>query len=260
MRSPLEVMRYLRWRAGRVWRRHMDPTKRWRLELRREVAFWNRIVEGGSKFPAAWERRSDPNAPLTERLILDRLDLIDTDPVSILDVGAGPMTILGTKHPQRRLEITATDPLADDYSQMLDEAGIEPPVRTQLCRGEDLVEHFGADRFDMVYSRNAVDHSVDPLTILRNMVGVTKPGGFVLLRHFQNEGVDEDYEGLHQWNFDLRDGRLLLWNPRETHDLQEVFAEEVELWAELQPWTDRPAPWVACAMRKRRPGGDPSLP
>jgi SAM-dependent methyltransferase len=228
----------------------MHPVKRWRLELKREVGFWGRVVDGEGPHPEAWKWRLDPTTPLWERLILDRLADIEEDPVTILDVGAGPVSFLGTNHSQRQLKITATDPLADEYSRILEDAGVDPPVRTLHCRGEDLVEQFGRDRFHMVYSRNAVDHSVDPLTILRNMVDVAKPGGFVLLRHYQNEGVAQDYEGLHQWNFDLREGRLVLWNRRESHDLHERLGSEVEITAELQPWTDR-APWVAATMRKR---------
>lgn len=250
MTSPVELARYTRWRVEKARRRRLDPTKRWRLELRREVGFWGRVIDSGGDYPQAWNRRFDPQVEVVDRLITDRLDHVASDPIKILDVGAGPASVVGVSYPGKRLEVTATDPLADEYEQMLDAAGLEPPVRTMLCRGEDLLEHFGPNRFDFVYARNSVDHSVDPLTIIRNMVGVAKPGGFVLLRHYQNEGVSQDYEGLHQWNFDLRDDRLVLWNPWVSHDLETTLGDQVEISAEIQPWTDS-APWIAVALRKR---------
>jgi hypothetical protein len=44
------------------------------------------------------------------------------------------------------------------------------------------------------------------------MVAVVRPGGTVLLRHKRNEGEQARYGGLHQWNFDVVDGSLVVWN------------------------------------------------
>jgi hypothetical protein len=44
------------------------------------------------------------------------------------------------------------------------------------------------------------------------MVAVVRAGGVVLLRHKRNEGEAARYGGLHQWNFDARGQRFLLWN------------------------------------------------
>jgi hypothetical protein len=44
------------------------------------------------------------------------------------------------------------------------------------------------------------------------MVAVVRSGGAVLLRHKRNEGESARYGGLHQWNFDVVDERLVLWN------------------------------------------------
>ena len=50
------------------------------------------------------------------------------------------------------------------------------------------------------------------MTIISNMVALVRTGGIVLLRHKRNEGESAQYGGLHQWNFDVRDDSLLLWN------------------------------------------------
>ena len=59
---------------------------------------------------------------------------------------------------------------------------------------------------------NSLDHSADPFTIISNMVGLVRPGGIVLLRHKRNEGESARYGGLHQWNFDVVDDSLIVWN------------------------------------------------
>jgi len=41
----------------------------------------------------------------------------------------------------------------------------------------------------------------------------------VLLRHKRNEGEQARYGGLHQWNFDVVDDRLRLWNGAVERDI-----------------------------------------
>jgi SAM-dependent methyltransferase len=104
----------------------------------------------------------------------------------------------------------ATDPLAGAYDRSMRQAGVTPPVRTIALDGERLVEHFGADRFDIAYARNAIDHALDPARIIEQMLGVLRPQGHVVLRHVRNEARRQDYVQLHQWNFDQQDGDLII--------------------------------------------------
>jgi len=134
------------------------------------------------------------------------------DKISILDVGAGPLTGLGFSYPGKTLTIVPVDPLADEYDQLLRDAGLDPPIRTIRVSGESLLEHFGPRTFDIAYASNSLDHSADPLTIISNMVAVVRAEGVVLLRHKRNEGESAGYGGLHQWNFDVADDSLHLWN------------------------------------------------
>ena len=115
--------------------------------------------------------------------------------VSILYVGAGPMTTLGKKYPgQDAPSVTAVDPLADEYgTRLLDQAGVVPPVRTLAGRGEELLERFAPESFDVAYARNSLDHSDDPARVIANMVRLVRPGGCVALRHYRTEGETEQY-------------------------------------------------------------------
>ncbi len=195
----------------------------WRRGLPGEVAFWENVIRtDGADWPDDYRHRFTAGAEIDEPLILDRLPLIAAPRVSILDVGAGPASSLGSALGGRELELVAVDPLADEYDRLLARHGVEPPVRVLACRGEDVLARFGPDRFDFVYARNSIDHSADPARVVRNMLLLARPGGFVILRHWRNEGLKAEYEELHQWNVDLADGELVLWNARHRHTLSEL--------------------------------------
>lgn len=206
----------------------------WRRGLPSEVAFWESFLRTeGADWPDDYRQRFAPGAIVNEPLIVDRLDLIGSPLVSILDVGAGPASSLGSSLPGRELELVAVDPLADEYNRLLDECGIEPPVRVLRCRGEEIAERFGSARFDFVHARNSVDHSANPVSVIRQMLSLARPGGFVILRHWRNEGLKADYEELHQWNMDVENGDLVIWNARHRHLLTE-FASDVALDQEVE--------------------------
>ncbi len=187
----------------------------WRTRTRSEVDFWAAWLVGApgtEEWASDRESRLDPDTEIRDPLVRDELERSPAGEISILDVGAGPVTRLGFRYPGKTLTIVAVDPLADEYERLLGDAGLEPPIRTSCVAGEELREHFGSRRFDIAYASNALDHSADPLLIISNMVAVVRPGGVVLLRHKRNEGEQARYGGLHQWNFDVVDDRLLVWN------------------------------------------------
>lgn len=208
----------------RMWRTiprralmHFDFGRRlwWRARKRRETKFWAAWLVGApgtEKWASDREARLAPDTQITDPLVRAELERIPADEISILDVGAGPLTKLGYCYPGKTLTIVPVDPLADEYDRLLRAAGIDPPIRTIRVAGEALLEHFGSGTFDVAYATNSLDHSAAPLTIISNMVAVVRPGGIVLLRHKRNEGESARYEGLHQWNFDVVGDTLLLWN------------------------------------------------
>jgi SAM-dependent methyltransferase len=187
----------------------------WRTRKSTEVDFWGEWLVGApgtEQWASDREARLDPDTQIRDPLVRAELERNPAEEISILDVGAGPVTWLGFRYPGKTLTIVPVDPLADEYERLLREAGLDPPIRTICVAGEALLEHFGPRRFDIAYSTNALDHSADPFTIISNMVAVVRPGGVVLLRHKRNEGEGAQYGGLHQWNFDAVDDELLLWN------------------------------------------------
>ena len=187
----------------------------WKARKRRETTFWRAWLAGApgtEEWASDREARLDPETEVVDPFVRAELERVPAEEISILDVGAGPLTKLGYRYPGKKLLIVPVDPLADEYDRLLEEVGVDPPIRTIRVAGEALLEHFGAHRFDLACATNSLDHSADPFAIISNMLELVRPGGVVLLRHKRNEGESAGYEGLHQWNFEVADGGLRLWN------------------------------------------------
>lgn len=187
----------------------------WQRSKNSEVEFWAGWLTGApgtEQWASDRESRLEPEVEIREPLVRAELERNPAEEISILDVGAGPLTSLGYRYPGKRLTIVPTDPLADEYNRLLREARLDPPIRTIRVAGEDLVEQFGLGRFDIACAVNSLDHSADPLTIIFEMAAVVRDGGIVLLRHKRNEGEQARYGGLHQWNFDVAGDSLIVWN------------------------------------------------
>lgn len=185
--------------------------ERWRSGLGHETRWWEKWIRSrGADYPGEFASRLDPARPFPDLF----RDLIDpsSPSVRVLDVGAGPLTSVGPCWPGRDLVVTAVDPLADEYNRVLDAEGIVPPIRTIAAHGERLVEMFGEGVFDLAHSRNALDHSYDPVGVIGQMYRVIRPGGAIFLQHSIDEGQTNGYSGLHQWNFRVEQGRFVVWN------------------------------------------------
>ena len=194
---------------------HASPLeiRTWKENSSSEISFWKKWVESsGDKWPKDFENRVNPNNPLPILLeqVLKKNGAPKGSRVKILDVGSGPISFIGTNSDHYNVDLTAVDPLADKYNDILDKHNITVQVRPQKAYVETLNNIFDADEFDAVWCCNALDHSIDPFLGLLNMIKVVKPGSSVLLLFHRNEATDANYSGLHQWDFDVsKDGILM---------------------------------------------------
>jgi SAM-dependent methyltransferase len=210
------------WKAG-------QRLAAWEAGKAPEVTFWREwLATKGGDWPYEYEPRLDPEQPLQDRVI-KHLNAPPGATVSILDVGAGPLTKLGKRWEGRTVRITAVDPLADEYKLLLDEANITPPVQTQPGEVERLAERFPTNHFDLVNVQNALDHTYDPLLGIRQMLEVVKPGGYILLLHEVNEAHRTGYVGFHQWNFCADNGRFVIWNRETRISGNDALGDKVEI-------------------------------
>jgi len=225
---------------------------KWHKGTGDELEFWQQWLQTqGREWPEDFQSRLDPTVKINERRIAEYIKGTDGQDVSILDVGAGPLSSLGKVFPGKSITITATDPLADEYNRVMSELGIVPPVRTISCEGERLLDLFEPESFDIAYARNALDHSHDPLRVIRNMVSLIKSTGLVFLRHFSNEAVQQGNVGLHQWNFDVRDGALVVWNESQVFDVASCLGSQAQVLCYYEGDAAIGPPWVVAEITKR---------
>ena len=149
--------------------------------------------------------------------------------LKILDVGAGPVTMLGKKLNGNKIDITAVDPLAEKYNEILKKYNINPPVRTKLGFAEKLLEQFEENSFDIVHAINSLDHCFNPFEALEQMLKVVKKNSYVVLYHSTNEGKRHNYSGLHQWNFYDETGNFIIYNNKMKLNINDEFKNKAEV-------------------------------
>lgn len=221
-----------------------DNRNQWQRGLRGELDHWAEVARtGGSKWPDDWKQRQDPDSQLDPG-IAKYLSVDLTRAPRVLDVGAGPLTILGKKLGKEQLTIVAVDPLAHEYDAILRECGIDPPVRTTFGEVEKLSEFLPENYFDLVYMRNALDHSNDPLTGIKEMLKVVRPNCYVLLFHYANGGEKAKYADLHRWNLCVENNHFTIWNPTAR-----VWVDE-ELRGVAKVEARQEDGWVSCQIQK----------
>ncbi|MGC9450139.1 MAG: class I SAM-dependent methyltransferase [Oceanipulchritudo sp.] len=191
--------------------------RQWEEGLRDEVAYWEDWLEG--RTPYAEERAlrlsSDRPFPWWAK------PLIRGNPreFRVLDVGAGPVTDIGTRWGNKDITIVPVDPLAREFAELLRRHSVVPVIPTVHGLGEELVQAFGEASFDFAYACNSLDRSMDPVECYRQMIAVLKPGCSLVTLHEANQGEKQNYTGVHQWNFSLREDRLIVWNHNGAWDI-----------------------------------------
>jgi SAM-dependent methyltransferase len=127
----------------------------------------------------------------------------------LLEVGSGPVSFLASGIDEGLLTVVAVDPLARPYRALLRLYDLPYPIQPLPGRGELLVKQFTPASFDIVYSSNALDHSISPRRCIEQMCQVLRSGGFLLLEGFVREGSQGNWIGLHQHDLFTEQGCLI---------------------------------------------------
>jgi SAM-dependent methyltransferase len=204
---------FVRWRS---WRMPSIFPEQWKANLDEEfgdACKWLTAARDGhteARQDIAW--RLDPAADFAQRPYLAEYLRVHARPgatVSILDVGAGAMTFLPKAWVTRAIRITAVDPLAERYAQILSTGKLVVPVPTIPGQAETLRSSFDENQFDAVFARNAFEQFQDPLLGLRQMLAVVKPGRSVLVLQ---EGMrDEAQQRRGPWVLREEDDELCMF-------------------------------------------------
>jgi SAM-dependent methyltransferase len=234
------------------------------LRRLRQKELWYRGIPGELQWWRDWlpteEGRAwqadvlDPERRIQDHVVAELIATLPGNVISILEVGAGPITHLGYTYPGRTIRITPVDPLAGEYAAMLRRAGVTAPVRSVKGDGEALLRQFKRDSFDLAWASNALDHCYDPILVIRNLLAVVKVGHPVVLRHYRNEGHAAEYEGMHQWNFDVRDNDLIVWANEVEHNVTKLLRGEARIDCMLEDSRRFGAfehnEWVVCVLTR----------
>lgn len=146
----------------------------------------------------------------------------DKTEVKIAEIGAGMFCTIGSLWKSAKVIVYPSDALANEFNQILKEAGVIPLIPVERQDMENLTYSDGF--FDIVHCCNALDHTTNPLKAIAEMYRVLKTGGYIYLSHFPNVGEHEGYQGLHMWNIDINGGNdCIIWNKSDRFTLSDHF-------------------------------------
>jgi SAM-dependent methyltransferase len=204
--------------------------KHWFSGVYAEVEFWQLWMRTrGLLWTEDFERRLKQDLEVDDQAAALLSERPQGD-VHILDVGSGPLSGFGTVHKGLKLNVRAADPLAPAYQALYEQYRVKPAVPVELAFAEDLNAFYPSSSFDLVVCQNALDHTFDPWRGIRQMLEITKPGCYVLLRHSRNEAENECYSGLHQWNLDSNtNGDFMLWNKKISLNITQLLTDIAEV-------------------------------
>lgn len=225
----------------------------WKERATQEVDFWKKwIRSGGMRWKEGFQRKTDPKAPLAPLVeaFLPELELRKGQKLEILDIGSGPLSWVGTSHPDHEIDLIAVDPLADEYNAELDDKGIKGVGRPVKGYFETALWQLGANRFDIVWCANSLDHSIDPVIGLYNIINVCKNGGGVILMFHPDEAEQEEYVGLHQWNLNAGNDRLTLTHKGKRFDLMSMLNGQANIRVRTLQSAGKDKPRIVVTFRK----------
>ncbi|MEZ5384374.1 MAG: methyltransferase domain-containing protein [Prosthecobacter sp.] len=234
------------------WWRRLIQSFRWQSGQKSERAFWDRYLKTrGLRWRDEFERRMSPELELDAELAgLLSAALVAGEPPKIVDVGAGPLSVVGKRMGGMTVQLTALDPLAAEYDKLLKKHGLQPPVRTQLGKAEDVPDLLPKESFDLAHARNCLDHGLDPFFAVVQMLSVVKPGGYVYLKHRPNEGINEDWHGLHQWNFSISAaGDFTISSRNAEMNVNQALVGVAEVRCEMRQESD--GEWLVVIIQKK---------
>ncbi|HWR49915.1 MAG TPA: methyltransferase domain-containing protein [Bryobacteraceae bacterium] len=180
-----------------------------------ELQWWDRELGLDGDYPEAIKYRliadrPNPHYPHDVTPLLEEAAQRLGRLPKLLDLGSGPLSMLAWGHHAGHFELTAVDPLANDYTEALMRHGHSQTSPILQGYGESLDDLFAPDTFDFVWTHNALDHTQYPRVVMEQISRVLAPGGNLLLQGWSREATSAGFVGLHRHDLYLAPGPVLM--------------------------------------------------
>lgn len=149
-----------------------------------ELNFWRGFVKT-ERFLHGWVGKG--KTPELQQYVAEFIKSVPHEKVA--DVGSGVVSILNGLVP-----VTPIDPLGELYQLVFDYRA-HKLAHPLPYPAEEIP---AINTFDIVHCSNAIDHTQRPLLAYESMMGAVKPGGYLIIQGFENEGTHENWQGFHQ--------------------------------------------------------------
>lgn len=172
-----------------------------------ELKFWQGFVKT-DRFLKGWV--APIKTPELHQEVYDFIKSVPND--SIMDVGTGVVSILHGTTPEHTQHWV--DPLGKLYELVFDykKHNLCPPA---AIPAEEITKE---NVYDIVHCSNALDHTQNPVQAVQRMLAAVKPGGYLILQGFENEGSFEHWKGFHKWNISVDEDESILTCTDENND------------------------------------------
>lgn len=196
----------------------------WIAGIPYEVAFWRNVYRWPHTYKGmmAWSHHGGAIA-------LEGFDagawLRNIQAPRVLDVGCGMSYATGNhllKDGQLiPLEIHYIDPLAPFFNEI--RSRYRPGLPEIEFGMVEYLSSFYHESAHLIIIQNALDHAANPVKGIVEALGALRQGGVLYLNHHPNEAEKEHYKGFHQFNIIIEEGRLVVWNKQERHDISRLL-------------------------------------
>jgi len=192
----------------------------WLKGIESEAVFWMAEIETKC---SDWMGRNEWYELISDerKFLLD--SYLDAAKTAFIDVGSGPFSSCGLKTDKSILDFHAVNPLAFIYQALKKKANITTGITPSFGMFERLSEKYKKNTFDIVYMRNALDHSFNPVFGILQLLYICKTGGKVILHHGKNEAANEKYQGFHQWNLCAENNEFVIWRQGDKYNISKIL-------------------------------------
>ncbi|HEX3600289.1 MAG TPA: class I SAM-dependent methyltransferase, partial [Lacipirellulaceae bacterium] len=170
-------------------------------------------------------------------------------PLKVMDIGCGPVSMLRWGAIHGEISITGLDPLIEMYTLVLARHGLDALQRMRCDQevngvAEDMETLLKGQKFDLIYTQNALDHTQQPALVVENVSRHLAPNGLFAVQVATREGTRQKWDQLHKTDIYLKNGVVMY--ARQNAAEQPLLPKSMRL---KHVQTDTPE-WLALVIEK----------